>query len=218
MSQVAFRMAPPTRYSSRPQWPLEKTQAIACLLQALQPCAAHSWVEEFIHNMFQDECVVSAYFTPKSITADALSSIQDGLDASSQVNLLPWAAAASAGLQAKAMQIQSEERVLTQLAAFVYPCGLFYLSNMAAVLGTGPRVPAIPHSNAIRGMLLEDAVHKLKCRHDALGNTMAAVVGMPHGDDVNMDQVTRIAAAVYLANLKINAMWTELKSRAGINR
>ena len=164
--------------------------------------------------MFQDECVVSAYFTPKSIPVDPRLVAQGRLDSSSLDNLLPWVAAASAGLQAKAMkQIQLEERHLAQLAGFVYPCGLFYLSHMAAVLGTGPRVPAVSHINSIRGMLLEDAVHKLKCRHETLGNTFAAVLGLPHDDDVNADQVTRMAAAVYLANLRVTAIWTEMGGR-----
>jgi hypothetical protein len=184
-------------------------------MEALQPCAAYPWVQEFIGNLFQDECVVSAYFTPKPMPTDHGLGLQGSLSASDEDHLLPWAVAARAGLQAKAMQqIQPQERPLTQLAGFVYSCGLFYLSDMASTLGMGPRVPAIPHINSMRGMLLEEAIHKLKCSHDALGNAMAAVIGLPHGEDVNMDQVTRIAAAVYLANLRVNAIWTELNSRA----
>ena len=109
--------------------------------------------------------------------------------------------------------IQPEERHLVSVAAFLYPCSLFHLSRIEALSLTKPPIPTLDAIDTMRALLLEESLHRLRCRHAGLGNTLAAVLGLPHDDDVNTDQVTRMAAAVYLANLKVTAIWTEMGGR-----
>jgi len=197
------------------QVPFEKSDAMRLLLQALQPGATNPYLEKFIHDVFEDECVVNAYFFPKCKPRVAQGVMPVSWDPSLLNSVLPLEAAGRAGIQAKAMKlIQPEERHLAQIATFVYPSGLFYLSQMNTVLGIGSPVPAFSHIDEMREMLLEDALHKLRSRHPGLGNTLSAVLGLSHDDDIDEDQVARIAAAVYLANVKVNAIWTEQEGKA----
>ena len=194
------------------------------LFQALQPCSANPLMETFINDVFDDECVVNAYFFPKcmeregreistALNTKAVKAVKPVVatkrDASFLDSWLPLEEAGHAARQAGCMKlIQPKERHLAQLAAFVSPCGLFYLSHVATVLGPESVVPTAAHTDAMREMLLEDALHKLRSRHARLGNTLAAVLGLTHDDDIDDDQVARITTAVYLANVKLNAIWT----------
>ena len=195
--------------------PVEMSLAMHLLTQAVQPSPTNPFLEKFIHDVFNDECLVNAYFFPKYLSRDSRTIVSVGDVSSLPAKVLPLEVAKQAGLQAKSMRlIQPEDRYLAQLATFVYPSGLFYLSHGATVLGTGSPVPEFFHIDEMREMLLEDALHKLRSRHARLGNTLAAVLGLPHDDDIDEDQVARIAAAVYLANVKVNAIWTELEVAA----
>ena len=185
------------------------------ILQILQPSATNPFLEKFIHDVFEDECVVNAYFFAKCKPHLVVGVGQTNGDSSLLSSVLPVEAAGLAGVRARAMKlIQPEERHLAQVASFVYPSGLFYLSHLNTVLGIGSPVPAFSHIDEMRQMLLEDALHKLRSRHPKLGNTLAAVLGLPHDDDIDEDQVARVAAAVYLANVKVNAIWTEQEVKA----
>ena len=194
------------------------------ILQALQPSCANPLNQAFIGHVFEDESTLDAYFFPKQVSrysrgtsAVGSGSACDGPGGTGPAGecLLPLEAARRAGLHAQSMSlIQPEERHLVNVAAFLYPCSLFHLSRIEALSLTKPPIPTFEAIDTMRALLLEESLHRLRCRHAGLGNTLAAVLGLPHDDDVNTDQVTRMAAAVCLANLKVTAIWTEMGGRA----
>ena len=181
------------------------------ILQALQSSCANPLIQAFIGYVFEDESALDAYFFPKQVSrySRGTSAADDG---SAGECLLPLEVGRRAGLHAQSMSlIQPQERHLVHVAAFLYPCSLFHMSRIEALSLTVPPIPTFDAIDTMRALLLEESLHRLRCRHAGLGNTLAAVLGLPHDDDVNSDQVTRMAAAVYLANLKVTAIWTELE-------
>ena len=180
------------------------------ILQALQPSCANPLIRAFIGDVFEDESVLDAYFFPKQVSRNvpATFAMPNG---PAMETLVPLEVARRAGLHAQSMSlVQPQERDLVHVAAFLYPCSLFHLSRIEALSGPNPPIPTFDAVETMRALLLEESSHRLRCKHAGLGNTLAAVLGLPHDDDVQADQVTRLAAAVYLANLKVTAVWTEL--------
>jgi hypothetical protein len=192
------------------------------IFQALGVSAANPLIEAFVGYIFEDESVLDAYFfakelghQPGSARPARLISRAAAAPASLPIKgLLPLEAAQRAGKQAQRMAIiPSEERHLVRVAAFLYPCSLFHLSRIETLSGTVPPIPTFEAIDTMRALLLEQSLHRLRVRHARLGNTLAAALGLPHDDDVNIDQVTRMATAVYLANLEITSLWTEQAGR-----
>ncbi|MEO8388006.1 hypothetical protein [Polaromonas sp.] len=185
------------------------------ILQALQPSCAHPLIQAFIGYVFEDESALDAYFFPKQVSRHmpATSAMPNG---PAVETLVPLEVARYAGLHAQSMSlVQPQERQLVNVATFLYPCSLFHLSRIDALSGPNPPVPTFDAVETMRALLLEESLHRLRCKHAGLGKTLAAVLGLPHDDDVQTDQVARLAAAVYLANLKVTALWTALWTEPG---
>lgn len=186
------------------------------ILQALQPSCANPLIKAFIDDVFEDESVLDAYFLAKQVSRyssylPASSAADVGRAGEGLIPLVPLEFARRAGLHAQSLSlVQPQERDLVHVAAFLYPCSLFHLSRIEALSGTNPPIPTFDDVETMRALLLEESLHRLRCKHAGLGNTLAAVLGLAHDDDVSTDQATRLAAAVYLANLKVTAVWTEL--------
>ena len=184
------------------------------ILQALQPSCANPLIKAFIGDVFEDESVLDAYFLAKQVSRHSSTASAAGTSGASEP-LLPLEFARRAGLHAQSLSlVQPQERDLVHVAAFLYPCSLFHLSRIEALSGTNPPIPTFDDVETMRALLLEESLHRLRCKHAGLGNTLAAVLGLAHDDDVSTDQATRLAGAVYLANLKVTAIWTELGGHA----
>lgn len=201
-----------------PELPREMRRPL--ILQALQPSSAHPLIRAFVGNVFEDESALDAYFFPKQVSRytsylPPSSAAGVGRAGEGLTPLVPLEFARRAGFHAQSLSlVQPQERDLVDVAAFLYPCSLFHLSRIEALSGTNPPIPTFDDVETMRALLLEESLHRLRCKHAGLGNTLAAVLGLPHDDDVQTDQVTRLAGAVYLANLKVTAVWTELGGHA----
>lgn len=184
------------------------------ILKALQPSSDHPLIKAFIGYVFEDVAVLDAYFFAKKVRRHARVAAPVGAWQAPVESLFPVDLAQRAGVHAQSMSlILPEERHLVHVAAFLYPCSLFHLSRVEALSRTQLPSPAFDAIDTMRALLLEESLHRLRGLHAGLGNTLGAVLGLPHDDDVSTDQVTRMAAAVYLANLKVTALWTELGQR-----
>ncbi len=171
-----------------------------------RPFYGKPMTEEFVKNFLGNKAVVDAYYHPKVIAG--VASAGDPAHRSGLPTLIPMAMAMRAASQAAAMElIKPHERALVHLATMVYPCGLFFCAYLddphASAVG-----PQFHEVALMRSMLLELPLKKLKGRHTAMGNTLAAVLGLAHSaEDVDLEQVSRLATAVYLANARITTLW-----------
>ena len=182
-------------------------------LQGLSPSYPDPVTEAFIESVFSDQSVMAAYLLPKPVEgieyADMTAEV--GSELNEKPQWIPMAVMTRAAGQSLSMGlIRPFERCLTHLATMLYPCGLFYCHYVAqAFPERGQGKPFHFDEVAVmRGLLLESPLRKLKARNPALANTLAAVLGLPYEvQDVNEEQVARIASAVCLANLKVTAIW-----------
>ena len=103
--------------------------------------------------------------------------------------------------------VKPHERPLVHLAAIVSPCGLLLATDDA----DDPQSPAISSWDKIsflRMYMLSKPLIKIKAFDVGMGNTLAAVLGQSYErEDVDIDQVTRLATAVRLSDTKLASYW-----------
>ncbi len=113
----------------------------------------------------------------------------------------------SAHQAAHSGMVKPYERALVHLAAIVSPCGLL----MATHDVEHPEKSATPSWDEIdftRMYMLSKPLIKIKAVEVAMGNTLAAVLGQSYEqEDVDVDQVTRLATAVRLSDTKLASYW-----------
>ena len=122
---------------------------------------------------------------------------------------VPMALTLSAANQAAGMSlVKPHERALVHLAAIVSPCGLFLVSNLTGE-NNQPAIPTWDEISFTRFVLLERPLTKIKGVHVEMGNTLAAILGQSYShEDVDMDQVTRLATAVQFSDARLAAYWS----------
>jgi len=109
--------------------------------------------------------------------------------------------------------VKAHERPLVHLAAIVSPCGLLMATD-----DTDDPAVAGPASwdkiSFLRMFMLSKPLIKIKVFDVGMGNTLAAVLGQSYEqDDVDFDQVTRLATAVRLSDTKLASYWAgQIKS------
>ncbi|MFC5522612.1 hypothetical protein [Polaromonas jejuensis] len=176
------------------------------LPDSMRPFYGEAITEEFVKNFLGNKAVVDAYYHPRAIAG--VINASDPASPSDLPTVIPMAAAMRAATQAAAMElIKPHERALVHLATIVYPCGLFFCAHLddPHALAVGPQFHQVA---LMRSMLLEQPLKKLKGRHTAMGNTLAAVLGLAYSaEDVDLEQVSRLATAVHLANARITTLW-----------
>jgi hypothetical protein len=194
------------------------------LLNLPKPFHGDPRVEGFLRALFCNPYVHRAYFQPRWIPgltcAADISDVAkvtdaEGLSVSAQAivpTVIPMDFTLQAATHAAGMGlVKVHERALVHLAAIVYPCGLFLSSKLDGQQGAQSQQPH-PHSDEVavtRFMLLEPPLKTLKGLHVEMGNTLAAVLGQSYSrEDVDLEQVSRLATAVQLANTRITALWT----------
>lgn len=171
-----------------------------------RPFYGEPMTDEFVKNFLGNKAVVEAYYHPKAIAG--VINASDPARPSALPVVIPMAEAMQAASQAAAMElIKPHERALVRLATIVYPCGLFFCAHLddPHALAVGPQFHEVA---LMRSMLLEQPLKVLKGQHRGMGNTLAAVLGLAHSaEDVDLEQVSRLATAVHLANARITALW-----------
>lgn len=163
------------------------------------PVRPGSALELFLWELFVDDQVVLAYFRPTALQLSASSRIA--------AKTLPFEHAVRAADRAASLgSLPPHERMLAWVAAFVWPCGIFYENKPAA--NAARRTEALFDTrDATRACLLERALRQLRQRDAALGQTLAAVLDAAGSDSADADQLARVASAVYLGCLEIQRLW-----------
>ena len=104
--------------------------------------------------------------------------------------------------------VKPHERALVFLAAIVSPCGLFLATNMVDEDGN-PETTSWDAISFLRMYLLSRPLIKIKGVHIEMGNTLAAVLGQSYDrEDVDFDQVTRLATAIRLSDTRLASYWS----------
>lgn len=173
---------------------------IAAKLPVCLPALTDPLMRQFLHDMFSDRMVLSAYFQ------------EHELEVGGQIQrVLPFNLAWQAGRQAHGSQpLLPHEKSLAWVGAFAYGSGLFLAMdpNMRPTLQDQTSVSSqfVQH---LRSMALAAPLRRLKGKHAGMADLIAAAVSVSHADDGenDADQAGRLAAAVRLANLKVEALW-----------
>lgn len=185
-------------------------QRISRIFQSVQLQNCGPTLEEFVKRVFSDHNILDAYFLPKSIW-DFMGEDQPiTLPASGDLQeLIPLDVASHAATQAMDMDlIKPAERFATQVAAFLYPCGLFYYALSQALPDKEGTILSYEQIGTLRGLLLERPLQYLREQDPGMGDTLTAVLGLAVcEEDVSLAQVARISSAVYIANLKVSSIW-----------
>ena len=168
-------------------------------------------IEAIIESVFIGQSLMAAYQLPKPVEgleyADMAHAVTDeeGVEMNAKPQWIPMAVITCEAGQSLSMGfIRPFERCLTHLTTMLFPCGLFYWHYVAQAFPERRHGKRFRFDQVVmmRRLLLESPLKKLKARNPALANSMAAVLGLPYDvQDVNEEQVARIASAVCLANL-----------------
>lgn len=169
-------------------------------MHAERPQVNDTFLERFLNKVFQDNLMVEVFHhmhLPKA--ADP---------AVPTPALFPLLEAIRAGKRAASMKvIDTRERGFVFTAAMVQSCALFHCAHPYVKNHYGPEGITSAEVQKIKLLLLEDALRDLRSQDTARGETMTAVLDHAPRDVRNAEQVARIAAAVHLSNLPIQAEW-----------
>ena len=152
--------------------------------------------------MFAQPDVVKAYFRP---TPMLFRSVPHGATRM----VLPFDHALRAAKRAGGMPVLwPQERGLAWLAAFVYPCGIFHEADPSLRYASRPGkgAPAVA-LHRLRYELQQDPLRQLRRRNLALGDTLAAALGLDGSDQCDGEQVARLLTAVRLATVELDQAW-----------
>ena len=184
----------------------ERMQSQRLAFRDALPDIPQAGYDAFAHALVESGDLVSCYFEPQVIDVGGR-----------REPLLPLEAAMRAGRRAASMSVVlPHERQVAYLAALLQPCGLFLCAQASTIEALGIRSLDNRRCNAARYILLVDAIAVLRRANPGLGSTLGAVLQVEGGDDVDPDQVARIATAVRLATLRLNAIWAESVARGGV--
>ena len=160
--------------------------------------------------LFNNPCFYRAYYDARLIPGLAHAAQAVGLtpDAQALSMVKPMALTLAAAYQAvHSGLVKPHERALVHLASIVSPCGLL----MATHDLEHPEKSATPSWDEIESLrmsMLSRPLLKIKAVDVAMGNTLAAVLGQSYEqEDVDVDQVSRLAAAVRLSDTKVASFW-----------
>ena len=166
--------------------------------------------------LFDNRSLYRAYYSPRPMPGLALAAETAGGE--SLYKALPMVipmelTLRSANQTAHSGLVKPHERPLVHLAAIVSPCGLLMSTD-----DTDDPAVAGPASwdkiSFLRMYMLSKPLIKIKAFDVGMGNTLAAVLGQSYEqDDVDFDQVTRLATAVRLSDTKLASYWAgQIKS------
>ena len=183
------------------------------LLNPAQPYYGNRNIEGMYRMLFGNPYLDLAYNSPRVIpgltdTAHAAQTADPASNAQSLPMVAPMALVLKSAHQAAhSGMVKPHERALVHLAAIVSPCGLL----MATHDVEHPEKSATPswdEIDFIRMYMLSKPLLKIKAVEVAMGNTLAAVLGQSYEqEDVDVDQVTRLATAVRLSDTKLASYW-----------
>lgn len=180
------------------------------LLDPGQPFYGNRCIEGMYRMLFDNSSLYRAYYSPRPMPG--LTPAAETADPSALGKALPKVkpmelTLRSANQAAHSGLVKPHERQLVHLAAIVSPCGLL----MATDDVDDPQSLAIPSWDKIaflRMYMLSKPLIKIKAFNVEMGNTLAAVLGQSYEqEDVDFDQVTRLATAVRLSDTKLASYW-----------
>ena len=161
-------------------------------------------LESFLRDALDCELLLTAYFYPKRF---------EGLPPSCHPGVMPvtWAVRA-AGRAQRVMDIAPSDQRLAYVATLLKCSGLLYCAKDQDLQD----LPVLPMGSdcfrLARLFLLDEALLKLRVRDEALADTLAAILDLPHGELYDLDQVTSISAAAYLASIRLTGIWAPFES------
>ena len=180
------------------------------LLDPGQPFYGNRCIEGMYRMLFDNRSLYRAYYSPRPMTGLALAA--DTACGDSHCKALPMVIPMelilrSANQAAHSGLVKPHERPLVHLAAIVSPCGLLMATDDTddpAVVGPA----SWDKISFLRMYMLSKPIIKIKAFDVGMGNTLAAVLGQSYEqDDVDFDQVTRLATAVRLSDTKLASYW-----------
>lgn len=167
------------------------------LIRTALPVFLEEELNQFAGEVFRDDELLKAYFVGREVKANGRNWLITPYDASRR----------GSRLASRYEILAAGEQTLTQLAAFLYPCGMYYaLSPAGQQIANGSGCTRRQMRDTTR-LLLEGPMRRLRSRSPAIADTLSRSLGIRASGDVDADQVARIGTAVQLANLIVMRFW-----------
>lgn len=166
-------------------------------IQRTLPMLAGEDLNLFLNTLFEDRTMVSVFMRGREVHEDCGSRFH-----------LPFDLAWQAGVRAHGSALLlPHEKPLAWVGAFAYSGGLFLCADPIHRPDIGNDAMDAKRVRNMRYLVLAEAFHVLRGRNNAVGETLAAAMGLMNTQDCDPDQIARIGAAVRLANLRIESLW-----------
>lgn len=163
-----------------------------------------STLEVFMEDVLADHELVQSYYDERNVKVPGRGSGRMDHTLHPITEALRVAERASRG-----EGIRPSERKFTFIAALVYSCGVFHATHPLFMCKGVNTCPDRRKARRQTALLLEHPLANLRRLDPALGQTMTAVLGVSPGErdeGCDPEQVVRIGAAVYLANIRLTVL------------
>lgn len=176
-------------------------------LDPSQKYFGNRYIEGMNRMLFDNKNVFKAYFEPRMISG--LTPVASGTSRQTTPRFVPMDLIQKSASQASGLYlVKPHERALVHLAAVISPVGLLLATDDLGKDGCSDKASW----NEIlftRMYLLSRPLIKIKGVHMHMGNTLAAVLGQSFNEeDVDLEQVSRLATAVQLSDSRVSSHWT----------
>ncbi len=180
------------------------------LLDPCQPYYGNRCVEGMYRMLFDNPSLYQAYYAPRQMpgVTPAAATPDPGSVCTTLLMVKPMQMVLRSAYQAAhSGLVKPHERPLVHLAAIVSPCGLLMATHDADDEQT-PATASWDKIAFLRMYMLSKPLIKIKAFNVEMGNTLSAVLGQTYEqEDVDFDQVTRLATAVRLSDTKLASHW-----------
>lgn len=185
------------------------------LLNPGQPYYGNRCIEGMYRMLFDNKFVYKSYYEPRVIPG--LTPAANGPGPQVMPRFVPMDLILRSANQACHLPlVKPHERALVHLAAIVSPCGLLLATDDLGKDGTTATARWC-EILFMRNYLLSPPLIRIKGAHMEMGNTLAAVLDQSYSEeDVDLDQVTRLAIAVQISDSRLSSYWTsQIESAPG---
>lgn len=158
--------------------------------------------------LFDNKNVYKAYYEPRRLPG--LTPAATGASGQITPRFVPMDLVLKSASQASSLYlVKPHERALVHLAAIVSPVGLLLATDDLGKDGCADKA-GWNEILFMRMYLLSHPLIKIKGVHMHMGNTLAAVLGQSYNEeDVDLDQVNRLATAVQLSDSRVSSYWAK---------
>lgn len=165
-----------------------------------------SALQKFVQVFLSDDELVESYFMHR-VREDAVG--RQFAQGGRLLTATPWVEAkraAGLAMHSELLRGFSHEQLLAWVAAWALPSGTFHLCH-PKLKSMGLVMSDLGQARNETALIVEEAIFTMRRVDRLAGDTLGALMGVGHAEELDPNQLARLGTALHLSQRHINNMW-----------